>query len=105
MKHPISFFCCLLILCLNTNLGIAQNQIANLRCEYQVNPIGIEVEKPRFSWQIISKQNNVKQTAYEIRVATTKANLTKAKQLLFNSIEKNLRPQKKSNVPESMLLH
>ena len=85
MKHPISFFCCLLILCLNTNLGIAQSQIANLRCEYQVNPIGIEVEKPRFSWQIISKQNNVKQTAYEIRVATTKANLTKTKQLLWTS--------------------
>ena len=85
MKYPTSIFSCLLILCLSTNLGIAQNQIANLLCEYQVNPIGIEVEKPRFSWQIISKQNNVKQKAYEIRVATTKANLTNPKKMLWTS--------------------
>ena len=85
MKYPASFFCCLLILCLSTNLGIAQNQIANLLCEYQVNPIGIEVEKNRFSWQIVSRQNNVKQTAYEIRVATTKANLANPKKLLWTS--------------------
>ncbi len=56
MRYPVSFFCGVLILCLSTNLGIAQNQIAKLLCEYQVNPIGIEVEKPRFSWQIISKK-------------------------------------------------
>ena len=63
MKYPISFFCCLLVLSLSTNLAIAQNQVTHLVTEYQVNPIGIEVEKPRFSWQIVSEKNNVKQTA------------------------------------------
>ena len=85
MKYPISVFGCLLILCISTNQGISQSKLANLLCEYQVNPIGIEVENPRFSWQIVSEQNNVKQKAYEIRVATTKANLTKSKKLLWTS--------------------
>jgi alpha-L-rhamnosidase len=85
MKYSISFFYCLFILCLSTNFGIAQNKTVKLLCEYKLNPIGIEVEKPRLSWQIITEQNNVKQTAYEIRVALTKANLTKAKQLLWTS--------------------
>lgn len=38
-----------------------------LKCEYQDNPIGIDVKKPRFSWQIASKKQNVSQTAYRIQ--------------------------------------
>lgn len=74
-----------LLLSLSTTLGMAQNQVINLLCEYQVHPIGIEVEKPRLSWQIRSTQNNIKQTAYEIRTAASKDNLNKAKKLLWTS--------------------
>ena len=85
MGYLFSFFGSLLILCLGTNLSIAQFHVSHLVTEYQDNPIGIEVKRPRFSWQVVSKHNNCKQTAYEIRVATTKSNLTKAKKLLWNS--------------------
>lgn len=43
--------------------------IEQLRCEFKKNPMGIDVHKPRFSWQIKSDQKNVKQTAYHIQVA------------------------------------
>jgi alpha-L-rhamnosidase len=58
-----------------TILTIAKNQVVRLVCEYNVNPIGIDIQKPRLSWQILSDEQNVMQSAYEIRVADTPANL------------------------------
>ncbi|HBL78080.1 MAG: alpha-L-rhamnosidase [Bacteroidetes bacterium GWF2_42_66] len=46
----------------------AKAQVVKLVSEYHVNPIGIDVQKPRLSWQIISDGQNVMQTAYEIKV-------------------------------------
>ena len=43
--------------------------VSNLRCEYKVNPVGIDVLKPRLSWQMESDQRGVVQTAYQVRVA------------------------------------
>ncbi len=42
-----------------------------LRCEHLTNPLGIDVEKPSFSWQSDSQERNWRQTAYEILVAST----------------------------------
>ena len=42
--------------------------VKDLICEYHTNPIGIDVQKPRLSWQIESTAQNVLQTAYEIKV-------------------------------------
>jgi len=41
-------------------------KITNLRCEYLVNPIGIDVPRPRFSWQLQSEKQGAKQTACQI---------------------------------------
>ena len=45
--------------------------ITNLRVEYKTNPIGIDVEKPRFSWIMESDTRGQKQTAYQILVSTS----------------------------------
>ena len=63
----------------------AKTQVTNLVCEYLVNPIGIDVQKPRLSWQILSEEQNVKQTAYEIRVADSPENLKKKGRLFWSS--------------------
>jgi len=42
---------------------------ANLRCEYKINPIGIDAVNPRFSWELQSTAKNVLQVAYRIIVA------------------------------------
>ncbi|MEJ0083752.1 MAG: alpha-L-rhamnosidase N-terminal domain-containing protein [Puia sp.] len=48
--------------------GSAQLSVKNLRLENRIDPIGMDVQTPRFSWQLISGQKNLMQTAYEIRV-------------------------------------
>jgi alpha-L-rhamnosidase len=42
-----------------------------LRCEYRVDPLGIDVTEPRLSWQVESKQRGERQTACEILVASS----------------------------------
>jgi alpha-L-rhamnosidase len=55
-------------------------RILNLICEYQTNPLGIDISNPRLSW--ILEQNNQKdrgqkQTAYHILVASSQEKLAK----------------------------
>lgn len=42
----------------------------DLRCEYKINPLGIDVPNPRLSWIVESEQRNQKQSAYQIIVRT-----------------------------------
>ena len=63
--------------------------VANLRCEYLDNPLGIDVAKPRLSWVIADSRSEtprgVKQTAYQVLVATTLEVLDKDKGDLWDS--------------------
>ena len=43
-------------------------KITELKTEYRVNPIGMDEPFPRFSWKIVSDNQNVYQTAYHIIV-------------------------------------
>lgn len=45
--------------------------LQKLRCEYLENPIGIDVLKPRFSWNMESAERNQSQTGYQILVASS----------------------------------
>jgi alpha-L-rhamnosidase len=56
-----------------------------LKCEYRVNPEGIDELKPRLSWQIESNARGAKQTAYEILVASSAEDLAKDKGDLWDS--------------------
>jgi alpha-L-rhamnosidase len=51
--------------------------VVNLRIEYKENPIGVDIEKPRFSWILESEARGVSQTAYHILVASSQENLDK----------------------------
>jgi alpha-L-rhamnosidase len=55
----------------------AQVKVQYLLCENQTNPIGLDVQQPRFSWQLVSDQRNVSQTAYEIVVSDAKGTMWK----------------------------
>ncbi len=63
----------------------AKTTVSNLKCEYHFNPIGIDIVQPRLSWQIASDQNGMMQSAYEIRVADSEANLSNPKKALWQS--------------------
>ncbi len=49
-------------------IGHAQVFVTNLRCEDRVDPVGLDILNPRFSWHIVSNQRSLEQTGYEIRV-------------------------------------
>jgi alpha-L-rhamnosidase len=53
--------------------------VKNLRCEYKVDPLGIDVKKPRLSWELASAERGVMQTSYEVKVAESEAKLAKGK--------------------------
>jgi alpha-L-rhamnosidase len=58
-------------------------QIADLRVEYTQIPIGIDVQKPRFSWQMKSEESGSFQTAWQIIVTD------ESKQVVWNSTKNN----------------
>ncbi len=44
-------------------------KVTGLRCEYQTNPIGIDVKSPRVSWRLEAVERSVWQMAYRIQVS------------------------------------
>jgi len=44
-----------------------------LRCEYAVDPLGIDTAKPRLFWQVESMDRGERQTAWHILVAASDA--------------------------------
>jgi alpha-L-rhamnosidase len=42
--------------------------VANPRCEYKVDPVGIDVAQPRLSWQLRSAARGAVQSAYQVQV-------------------------------------
>jgi alpha-L-rhamnosidase len=56
-----------------------------LRCEYQVNPLGIDETAPRLSWCLRSSQRGQRQTACQILVAGAKKDLARNNGDLWDS--------------------
>ncbi|HDP99628.1 MAG TPA: alpha-L-rhamnosidase [bacterium] len=59
--------------------------LTRLRVEYKTNPIGIDVMHPRLSWEILSDERGVKQTAYQIRAAEVVENLKSGEKLVWDT--------------------
>ncbi|GAB4054672.1 family 78 glycoside hydrolase catalytic domain [Spirosoma litoris] len=74
MKPFLSFF---VVLQLLSSWVFAQSSVQQLLTENRVNPIGLDVATPRFSWQLIATKQNVQQVAYEIRISTDAASVAK----------------------------
>jgi hypothetical protein len=66
MNRIFNFGFCLLL----SFQAIAQKPTVNhLQCEYISDPLGVEALRPKLSWQILSTQRNLLQTAYRVLVA------------------------------------
>ncbi len=48
----------------------AQCSVSVLKCEYLLNPVGIDAAKPRLSWQLEDSRRGAKQTAFDVIVGT-----------------------------------
>ncbi len=71
-KVPLSKTFVLLCV-LSAFVAKAQSQVivSSLRCEMLNNPLGIDVQQPRLSWQLESKQRNVVQQSYQIIISSS----------------------------------
>lgn len=63
----------------------AKVAVKHLRCEYRANPLGIDVARPRLSWQLASEKRGCIQTAYRILAATTPDRVVSGKADLWDS--------------------
>ena len=87
----------ILLFLVNGDLG-GQSSVSvlrpvSLRCEYLVNPLGIDAAQPRLSWVLESQpgERGRRQTAYQVLVATSDAKLRAGQGDLWDSgkIESN----------------
>lgn len=69
----IFFLFCLLV----TFISNGQISAEHLKCEMAENPLAVSTNQPRLSWQLVSKEQNVTQTAYQILVASSAEKLQK----------------------------
>ncbi|WP_165221750.1 family 78 glycoside hydrolase catalytic domain [Aquisphaera insulae] len=58
---------------------------AELKCEYRVDPMGLDAARPRLSWIVTSAGRGQKQTAYQILVASDSAKLARDQGDLWDS--------------------
>ncbi|MDR2039024.1 MAG: glycoside hydrolase family 78 protein [Bacteroidales bacterium] len=79
----ILLFCsfCLLTACSED----ADIDVARLRCEYLVNPRGIDYLSPRLSWEVQSNERAVRQKDYHILVASSMEKLNAGEGDLWDS--------------------
>lgn len=59
--------------------------VGGLRCEYRVNPVGLDVIKPRLSWILEGSGRGICQSAYQVLVATSPAALAADRGDLWDS--------------------
>ena len=63
----------------------AKVSVAGLLTEGLESPLGLDTDRPRFSWKTVSDEQGVVQTAYEIEVATSAGRLESGKADLWRS--------------------
>lgn len=73
------------LLCTTLLSAKSDFSLYDLSCEQTTNPIGLDTQKPCFSWRFISQQRGFIQKAYQIMVATSCESLIKGKELVWNS--------------------
>jgi hypothetical protein len=83
----------LTLLLLSPPAALHAVEVRGLRCEYRTDPLGIDVVKPRLSWVIQAKteggtlkpERGVRQTAYQVLVASSPELLAQDKGDLWDS--------------------
>lgn len=66
-------------------LPAAETRVVDLRCEYAVDPLGIDLEAPRLFWRLESEERGARQTASQVLVASSEEKLARDEGDLWNS--------------------
>lgn len=60
-------------------------RVINMKCEYLVDPIGVDAARPRFSWQLSDARRGAAQHAYKVCVSTDSAEAANGKGNIWTS--------------------
>jgi alpha-L-rhamnosidase len=89
LKKHLQRICLLIIvfvhLFLTGNCHGSSIELTDLKCEYRVNPLGIDTSHPRLSWIIESQHRGERQIAYQILAWSSETVLSKNKGSLWDS--------------------
>ena len=66
---PVALFLCM------ATAAFAATAVADLRCDYAVNPLGVDSANPRLFWKLESGARGQRQTSYQILAASSEKNL------------------------------
>ena len=66
-------------------LGQTPPAVSGLRTEYLANPVGVDATRPRLSWRMTTDTRNASQTAYQIQVGRSAADVGRGSALLWDS--------------------
>lgn len=81
----VLIFILIMLLMLSCSSEKNEAELADLQCEYLVNPLGIDVLNPRLSWIMESERYGAAQSAYRIIAATSEMLLETEKPDLWDS--------------------
>ena len=62
-----------------------QLHTGQLKCEYRIDPLGIDTPQPRLSWKLFSESRGEIQTAYQVLVASSREKLNESDANLWDS--------------------
>jgi alpha-L-rhamnosidase len=68
-------------------IGEATLRVDSTRCEYAVDPLGIDERRPRLSWKLVSDRRGTLQTAYCIQAASSREDLEAERALCWDTGE------------------
>ena len=66
----VAIFAILIVFSISCQNAGNETRIQNLKCEHLINPLGVDSDSPRFTWQISGEKTGKSQTAFEIIVGT-----------------------------------
>ncbi|MDF2189377.1 alpha-L-rhamnosidase [Paraflavitalea sp. CAU 1676] len=69
-RHPVRLFAVMLVLVSLTAKANNLVTASGLKCEYLVNPMGIEAQHPRFTWHLADSRAMARQTAWQLLIST-----------------------------------
>jgi len=75
----------ILIWVLVAGSGFSQVKVKNLKCEYLTNPIGIDAENPRFTWQIEASISGYLQKSYQLLIGNNSDEINQGKGNIWKS--------------------
>ena len=84
LKPGRAVLAAVLFLCMAA-AAFAKTTVADLRCDYAVNPLGVDPANPRLFWKMESSVRGQRQTAYQILAASSEKYLAQDNSDLWDS--------------------